>query len=106
MRDSNRFNKLASQGIKRNFMLPSAPLWRIVRGKLQNVKYHLNRVIDVHTLPFEEMSTLLCKIEVCLKRPIALTSDNCDNYSALTPSHFLIDSALTSVPEFSLFDEK
>jgi len=50
--------------------------------------HHLKRCIDL-TLIFEEMSTLLCRIEACFNsRPIAPISDNLDDYYALTPDHF------------------
>ncbi|EFN67146.1 hypothetical protein EAG_02218, partial [Camponotus floridanus] len=56
-----------------------------------SVKHHLKRCIGAHTLTYEEMNTLLCRIEACLNsRPIAATSDCLDDYRALTPDHFLI----------------
>ena len=40
-------------------------------------------------LTFEEMSTLLCRIEACRNsRPIVLISDNLDDYYALISGHF------------------
>ncbi|EFN86785.1 hypothetical protein EAI_00049, partial [Harpegnathos saltator] len=68
-------------------------------------KYHLHRILGPHTLTFEELTTLLCKIEACLNsRPIAPISDTLDDYEPLTPRHFLIGSALTAVPEPSVLD--
>ncbi|XP_071582337.1 uncharacterized protein [Temnothorax nylanderi] len=106
--DPNVINKLAAQGVKWHFIPPSAPhfggLWE---ASVRRVKYHLKRVIGAHTLTFEEMSTLLCKVEACLNsRPIAPMSDNYDDCSALTPGHWLIGSTLTSFPEPSLLNEK
>ncbi|XP_077275941.1 uncharacterized protein LOC143904855 [Temnothorax americanus] len=54
-------------------------------------------------LTFEELSTLLCRIEACLNlRPLTPLSDSMDDYECLTPGHFLIGSALTVNPEPSL----
>ncbi|XP_071577331.1 uncharacterized protein [Temnothorax nylanderi] len=106
--DPNVLNKLTAQEVKWNFILPSAPhfggLWE---ASMRSVKYHLKRVIDAHTLTFEEMSTFLCRVKACLNsRPIAPISDNYDDYSALTPGHFLIGPAITSFPEPLLLNEK
>ncbi|XP_029673119.1 uncharacterized protein LOC115241495 [Formica exsecta] len=58
----------------------------------------------------EKVSSLQCsqphlKIEACLNsRPIAPLSDMLEDYECLTPSHFLIGSALTVNPEPSLLN--
>ncbi|XP_071577717.1 uncharacterized protein [Temnothorax nylanderi] len=81
-RDPNFQNKIATQGVRWNFIPPSAPhfggLWEAC---VRSVKYHMKRVIGTHALRFEEMSTLLCHIEVCLNsRPIAQLSDHFDDF--------------------------
>lgn len=59
----------------------------------------------MHTLTFEELSTLLCKIEACLNsRPIAPLSHTLTDYESLTSGHFLVGDALTGLPEPSLLD--
>jgi len=64
--------------------------------------HHLKRCIDL-TLIFEEMSTLLCRIEACFNsRPIAPISDNLDDYYALTPDHFLVGFFLIAPTESML----
>lgn len=74
---------------------------------MRSLKYHLKRVVGSHTLTFEEMSTLLCKIEACLNsRPLGPTSDNIEDYSALKSGHFLIVSAIIAIPEPTLLDKK
>lgn len=107
MSDSSFLNIIAEQGVNWKFIPPSSPhfggLWEAC---VRSVKYHLKRVIGVHTLTYEEMNTLLCKIETCLNsRPLS-QMDHIDDYTALTPSHFLVGSTLTSVPEPSLLCEK
>lgn len=106
--DPNVLNNLAEKDIKWKFIPPVSPhfggLWEAC---VRSVKYHLKRVIGAHTLTFEEMSTLICKIEACLNsRPLGQMSDNYDDYTALTPSQLLIGSSLASKPEPSLLDEK
>lgn len=46
------------------------------------------------------MATLLCQVESCLNsRPLCPLTADVDDYSALTPGHFLIGDQLCSVPE-------
>ncbi|XP_076660409.1 uncharacterized protein LOC143363756, partial [Halictus rubicundus] len=99
-RDPNLLNKLASDQVAWHFIPPSAPhfggLWE---AGIRSMKHHLKRVIGSHTLTFEEMTTVLCQIEACMNsRPIAPRSENIDDYTALTPGHFLIGTAITTIP--------
>ncbi|EZA62186.1 hypothetical protein X777_02811, partial [Ooceraea biroi] len=65
----------------------------------------LRRTVGETLLTFEETTTLLTQIEVILNsRPLEPLSDDPDDVSALTPGHFLIRSALTTIPEPSLND--
>lgn len=69
---------------------------------MKSVKFHIRRVISNALLTYEELTTLLIQVEAILNsRPLAALSDLSDA-TALTPSHFLIGSALTTVPEPSL----
>ncbi|XP_024869431.1 uncharacterized protein LOC112453104, partial [Temnothorax curvispinosus] len=104
--DPNFLNAIASDNVQWHFLPPSAPhfggLWE---AGVRSVKYHLRRVLKNHTLTFEELTTLLCRIEACLNsRPLAPLSDTLDDYEVLTPGHFLIGSALTVNPEPSLLN--
>lgn len=73
---------------------------------VRSIKYHLRRIVGVHTLTFEEFSTLLCKIEAYLNsRPLNPLSDS-TTMIFLTPGHFLIGSALTVHPESSILHLK
>ncbi|XP_076660019.1 uncharacterized protein LOC143363291 [Halictus rubicundus] len=103
-RDTNVRNKFAIDGVSWHFLPPAAPhfggLWE---AAIKSVKHHLRRCIGAHTLTFEELSTFLCRVEACLNsRPIASTSDCFDDYSVLTPGHFLIGAALVASPEPSV----
>ncbi|XP_071577734.1 uncharacterized protein [Temnothorax nylanderi] len=61
-RDPNFQSQIATQGVRWNFIPPSAPhfggLWEAC---VHSVKFHMKRVIGAHTLTFEELSTLLFK---------------------------------------------
>ncbi|XP_076660431.1 uncharacterized protein LOC143363785 [Halictus rubicundus] len=103
-RDPDVHNKLAIDGVTWHFLPPTAPhfggLWE---AAVKSVKHHLKRCIGAHTLTFEELSTFLCRAEACLNsRPIAPTSECLDDYSVLTPGHFLIGAALVASPEPSV----
>ncbi|XP_046145959.1 uncharacterized protein LOC123989276 [Osmia bicornis bicornis] len=72
---------------------------------VKSIKYHLRRTIGELLLTFEEFSTLLTQIEAVLNsRPLKPLSDDPDDISALTPGHFLISSALNTIPEPSLLE--
>ncbi|XP_071643010.1 uncharacterized protein [Temnothorax longispinosus] len=106
--DPNSLNAIASDNVQWHFLPPSAPhfggLWE---AGVRSVKYHLRRVLKNHTLTFEELTTLLCRIEACLNsRPLAPLSDTLDDYEVLTPGHFLIGSALTVNTKPSLLNVK
>lgn len=106
IRDSNFLNKLSIDRVSWHFLPPVTPhfggLWE---AGVRSVKYHLKRCIGSHTLTFEEMNTLLCRIEACLNsRPVAATSDSLDDYRALIPGHFLIGANLVAIPEPSVLE--
>lgn len=84
--------KLAVQGIQWHFIPPHSPnfggLWE---ANVKSIKYHLKRTMDNTHLTFEELSTLLVRIESCLNsRPICPLSNDVDDLEYITPGHFLI----------------
>lgn len=97
---------LSKENIQWKFNPPSAPHFNgIWEAAVKSVKHHLRRVLGDATLIYEEMSTLLVQIETCLNsRPLQTLLDDSD-LAALTPGHFLVDSALTAIPEPSLSDQ-
>ncbi|XP_018342727.1 PREDICTED: uncharacterized protein LOC108748856 [Trachymyrmex septentrionalis] len=97
---------LAQDRTQWNFNPPSAPhMGGKSEAVVKSLKYHLRRTIGETLLTFEETTTLLTQIEAILNsRPLEPFSDDPDDISALTPGHFLIGSALTTVPESSLED--
>ncbi|KMQ89080.1 hypothetical protein RF55_11328 [Lasius niger] len=99
-------NFLASEQIQWRFNPPAAPhfggLWE---AAVKSLKHHLHRVLGETTLTYEEMSTLLAQIEICLNsRPLQALSDDPDDLTALTPGHFLIGLALNVFAELSLLE--
>ena len=72
-------------------------LWE---SAVKSSKTHLKKVCDPHKLTFEELTTLAAQIEAILNsKPLTPMSDDPDDLSPLTPGHFLIGRALTSIPE-------
>ena len=97
---------LANDGTEWRFNPPSAPhfggKWE---AAVKSVKFHLRRIIGDTALTYEELSTLLAQIEAVLNsRPLCPLSDDPTDVTALTPGHFLIGSALTTIPEPSILD--
>lgn len=106
--DAELRNRLASDGTDWQFLPPNAPRFGgIWEAGVKSVKTHLKKIIGQHTPTFEEINTLLCKIEGCLNsRPIAPFHDDVDNFDALTPGHFLVGGVIKIAPRPSLLDLK
>uniref|UniRef100_A0A023F0J1 Putative bel12 ag transposon polyprotein n=1 Tax=Triatoma infestans TaxID=30076 RepID=A0A023F0J1_TRIIF len=90
---------LTENEISWQFIPPYSPnfggLWE---AGIKSTKYHLRRVLKSHAPTFEELNTLLCKIEAILNsRPLTPLSTNPDDLSILTPSHFLSLEPVTSL---------
>lgn len=106
--DPEILNSLAEQSIEFRFLPPYAPNMagsqeRVVRS----VKYHLKRALGAFIPTWEEMYTLLARIEACLNsRPLCRLTDDPESLDALTPGHFLINGPLISLPEISVADKK
>lgn len=83
------------------FIPPRAPhqggIWE---AGVKSMKHHLKRVVGETTLTYEEMSTVLAKIEACLNsRPLCSLNDDPNDLAVLTPGHFLIGRPLVVRPE-------
>ncbi|XP_044755080.1 uncharacterized protein LOC123314032 [Coccinella septempunctata] len=97
---------LLKEGTNWCFNPPAAPhmggKWE---AAVKSFKYHLARATKDQSFTMEELITLLTQIEAILNsRPLEPLSDDPEDCSALTPGHFLIGTALNTVPEPSLED--
>lgn len=106
--DEKIANALNQEAIKWRLIPPHAPhLGGLWEGAVKSAKHHLTRVIGEQRLTFEELYTLLTQIESCLNsRPLSPLSTDPTDLNPLTPGHFLIGTALTTLPSHDLRDLK
>jgi hypothetical protein len=96
---------LSNENIQWKFIPPRTPnfggLWE---AGVKSVKYHIKRVVGETVLTYDELYTLLTRIEACLNsRPLVPMSND---LTAITPGHFLISEALTAPLEPDLTELK
>ncbi|XP_050300129.1 uncharacterized protein LOC126738734 [Anthonomus grandis grandis] len=92
---------IANQGVEWHFIPAFSPhfggLWE---AGVKSCKVHLKRVLANACLVYEDFSTVLCEIEAILNsRPLTPMSNDPSDYSALTPSHFLIGRPMMPLPD-------
>ncbi|XP_076382765.1 uncharacterized protein LOC143260625 [Megalopta genalis] len=97
---------LAERAINWHFIPPQTPhfgdLWE---AAVKSFKHHFKRVVGVELLTFESLNTLIIDIEAILNsRPLTPISSDPTDLLALTPGHFLIGEAITSLRERDLKD--
>ncbi|XP_050059727.1 uncharacterized protein LOC126551012 [Aphis gossypii] len=95
------FNALAKDCIKWHFIPPRSPhfggLWE---ASIKSIKTHLYRVLGECYLTYDELNTILIKIEAVLNsRPLTPLSSDPLDATPLTPAHFLIGEPTYSLPE-------
>lgn len=67
---------------------------------MKSMKRHLFKRIGSHVLNVEEMYRVLARIEACMNsRPLTPVSDDPNDFTALTPGHFLIGQCLFEIPD-------
>ncbi|XP_050065528.1 uncharacterized protein LOC126554498 [Aphis gossypii] len=92
---------LADKGVEWKCIPPRSPhfggLWEAAVKSMKNLLY---KVLGEARLTYEEMSTVLTRVEACLNsRPITPMSSDPVDLSFLTPGHFLIGDAINAIPE-------
>lgn len=95
---------LLNDRIKWHFVPPAAPhfggLWE---AGVKAMKNHLKRVLANVTPTYEELNTLLCRIEACLNsRPLSPMDDSSESLDVLTPAHFILGHPVGTTPSSSL----
>lgn len=97
----------AQEGIKFNFIPAYSPHFGgIWEAGVKSAKHHIKRVVGNLHLTFEELQTLFAQVEAKLNsRPLCPMSTNPNDFLTLSPGHFLIGRALTTVPSPLLEDE-
>ncbi|XP_063362899.1 uncharacterized protein LOC134651727 [Cydia amplana] len=99
-------NFAANEGIQFKFQPAYAPhfggLWE---AGVKSAKFHLNRILGNAHLTYEELATLFSQVESILNsRPLCPLSSSPNDFQPLTPGHFIIGRALTSLPSPHLAD--
>lgn len=92
---------LSGEGIEWKFIPPRSPnfggLWE---AAIKSFKYHFFRIVRGANLNYEEFLTVIVQVEGILNsRPLCPLSANEDDFSVLTPAHFLINRSLNSINE-------
>ncbi|XP_049876780.1 uncharacterized protein LOC126374292 isoform X2 [Pectinophora gossypiella] len=91
----------SQRGITFHFVPCYSPTFAgLAEAGVKSMKFHLKRVVQTAILTYEELNTVLCQIESILNsRPLMPLSSDINDYSCLTPGHFLIGTALNAYPE-------
>jgi Family of unknown function (DUF5641) len=77
-------------------------LWE---AAVKSAKYHLVRIVGDTQLTFEEMTTVLAKIEAILNsRPLVAEPSDPEDVNAITPGLFLIGRPLVAILEPNYVD--
>ncbi|CAA9996049.1 unnamed protein product, partial [Nesidiocoris tenuis] len=101
---------LSTRNVEYRFNPPLSPwmggLWE---AAVKSAKTHLRRITSGRLLTYEEMATLLARVEAVLNsRPLCPLSST-DPHAApscLTPGHFLVGGPLIGPPEYNLLGTK
>lgn len=106
-KEKNEISKaMADKSIKWHFNPPVAPNFGgIWEANIKSTKRHLLKIIANHIFTFEELYTLLCRVEAVLNsRPLSPAPSNANDTIFLSPGHFLIGQQLVAAPELPLED--
>ncbi|XP_072943263.1 uncharacterized protein [Epargyreus clarus] len=92
---------VAQEGIDFKFVPAYTPHFNgLAEAAVRSTKYHLKRILQTTHFTYEEMATCLTEIEAILNsRPLTPFATDPSDYTALTPSHFLIGRSLLAIPQ-------
>jgi hypothetical protein len=93
--------ELKEKKIRWHFSTPLAPhTGGYYESGVKTMKHHLVRECANRSFDFEQLTTLLCKIEAIVNsRPLMPLSDDPNDFAVLTPAHFLIGRSMIAKPE-------
>lgn len=99
---------LASRGTTWHFSPPLSPHFNgLAESAIRSIKHHVRRVIGELTLTYEELLTVLVKVEACLNsRPLHPMSADPADFDVLTPGHFLVGEPTVTIPEISVLEKQ
>lgn len=88
--ESSTHQELIDRNIRWHFGIPLGPHMRgLMEACVKSVKFHYKRELGGTLLTFEQLNTILVRIEACLNsRPITSLKDDPSDLTALTPGHF------------------
>lgn len=100
-RSQEAHQHVADGGTEWRFITPAAPfhggLWE---AAVRSLKKHLVKVVGVHIFTYNQLSTLLVRIEgIMNSRPLIALHDDVESGMALTPAHFLVGRSIISRPD-------
>lgn len=98
---AHSLQRMADQGTTWHFIAPGSPhqggIWE---SAVKSAKRHLLRIVGSQPIQYDQLNTLLIRIEACLNsRPLIALHDDVDDRLALSPADFLIGRQLVAVPE-------
>ena len=91
------------RGIKWMFIVERSP-WRggCWKRLLRSVKEPLRKVLGKALLSYQELATVLTRIEVVINsRPLTTVSDDVKDLTPITPAHLAIGRSLISLPDIA-----
>lgn len=97
----------ADQGIRFTFSPAYAPNFNgyVESAGVKSAKFHLKRILGNSHLTFEELTSLFSQVEAILNsRPLCPLSTSPNDFSTLTPGHFLVGRPLMAPPAPPLLD--
>lgn len=96
------------KGIQFHFIPSYSPVFGgLWESGVKSVKHHLKRVIGKALLTYEQLNTVLVEIEGVLNsRPLTAVTSDPNDFSYLSPGHFLTGAPLNTIPEHGLASSK